>query len=37
MEITKNAKVESVDMKLEVVVLGVSEFLPYTSDTRRKR
>jgi hypothetical protein len=31
------AKVEPLDMKLEVVVLGVSEFLPYTSDTRRKK
>ena len=31
------AKVEPLDMKLEVVVLGVSEFLPYTSNIMRKR
>jgi hypothetical protein len=31
------AKVEPLDMKLEVVVLGVSEFLPYTSNTMRKK
>jgi thiol-disulfide isomerase/thioredoxin len=31
------AKVEPLDRKLEVVVLGVSEFLPYTSNTMRKK
>ena len=31
------AKVEPLDMKLEVVVLGVSEFLPHTSNTMRKK
>jgi hypothetical protein len=31
------AKVEPLDMKLEVVVLGVSEFLPYTSNTMSRK
>jgi hypothetical protein len=31
------AKVEPIDMKLEVVALGVSEFLPYTFNTMRKK
>lgn len=31
------AKVEPLDMKLEVVALSVSEFLSYTSNTRRKK
>lgn len=31
------ARVEPLDMKLEVVALGVSEFLPYTSNTMRKK
>ena len=31
------AKVEPLDMRPEVVALGVSEFLPYTSNTMRKK
>jgi len=31
------ANVKPLDMKLEVVALGVSEFLPYSSNTRRKK
>jgi len=31
------AKVEPLDIKLEVVAPGVSEFLPHTSNTMRKK